>query len=61
MNFSECLSNNNKHLLTVKAFYAHCLDATNTPVRSAERCYRQHFTVGKGEARSNSSKFGGII
>lgn len=30
MNFSECLSNSNKHLLAVKAFYARCLNSADT-------------------------------
>lgn len=35
MNFSECLSNSNKHLLAVKAFYARCLNSADTPASLA--------------------------
>ena len=61
MNFSECLSSSNKHLFTVKAFYARCLNSTNTPVSPAARRDGLHFAVRKGEAGRDFSKFRVII
>lgn len=61
MNFSECLSNSNKHLFAVKAFYARCLNSADTPASSAARRDRLHFAVSKGEAGRDVSKFGAIV
>lgn len=61
MNFSECLSNSNKHLFAVKVFYACCLNSADTPASSATRRDQLHFAVRKGEAGRDFSKFGVII
>lgn len=61
MNFSECLSNSNKRLFAVKAFYARCLNSTDTPVSSAARRDQLHFAVSEGEAGEVFSKFRVII
>lgn len=61
MNFSECLSNSNKHLFAVKVFYACCLNSADTPASSAARRDQLHFAVRKGEAGRDFSKFRVII
>jgi len=61
MNFSECLSNSNKHLFAVKAFHTRCLNSADTPVSSAARRDQLHFAVREGEAGRDFSKFRIIV